>query len=181
MPYTAKQVANEFFELAKRDGSQLTPMQLQKLVYFAYGWYLAITGERLLNERVQAWQWGPVIPSLYGEFKPYGSGPITHPATDYFFEDGTLAFRAERLESGDEAKDSLARQVIGKVWNLYGKYSAAQLSSMTHAANSPWSRYYDENVRGTDIPDDAIREYFQQLAAAQHDRRPAARQPAAAG
>lgn len=181
MPYTAKQVANEFLELAKRDGRQLTPMQLQKLVYFAYGWYLAITGERLLNERVQAWQWGPVIPSLYGDLKPFGSGPITEPATDYFFEDGKLTFRVQRVHSDDEAQDQLARQVIAKVWNLYGKYSAAQLSSMTHAANSPWSRYYDQNVRGTDIPDDAIRAYFQQLATPQHDRRSADQQPAAAG
>jgi uncharacterized phage-associated protein len=174
MPYTAKQVANEFYELAKNDGKQLTPMQVQKLVYFAYGWYLAIAGERLLNERVQAWQWGPVIPSLYGEFKPYGSGPITEPSYEFFFEGGQMKFRPYRICSDDPAKDELARQVIAKVWKIYGKYSASELSSMTHAANSPWSQYYDQNVRGTDIPDAAIRAYFQQIAAPQHARQPVA-------
>jgi uncharacterized phage-associated protein len=174
MPYTAKQVANEFIELAKQERKQLTPMQVQKLVYFAYGWYLAITGERLLNERVQAWQWGPVIPSLYGEFKPYGSGPILEPSHEFFFDNGKLALRVHRLASDEPAKDELARQVIAKVWRIYGKYSASELSSMTHAANSPWSRYYDASVRGTDIPDDAIREYFTHIAAPQNARPTAA-------
>jgi uncharacterized phage-associated protein len=173
MAYSAKQVANEFLELARRDGVQLTPMQVQKLVYFAYGWYLAITGERLLNERVQAWQWGPVIPSLYGEFKPYGSGPITMPSGEVFTEDGKVKIRQYRLNSSNPAQDEFARQLIARVWNIYGKYSAVQLSSMTHAANSPWSKIYDENVRGTDIPDELIKEYFQRIATP-NDKLPAA-------
>jgi uncharacterized phage-associated protein len=172
MAYSAKQVANEFLELAEREDVQLTPMQLQKLVYFAYGWYLAITGERLLNERVQAWQWGPVIPSLYTEFKPYGSGPITAPSGEMFAEDGKIKYRPYRLNSTNPVKDAFARQVIKKVWDIYGKYSAVQLSSMTHAANSPWSQSYDENVRGTDISDDLIKGYFQRIAV-NNDRQPA--------
>jgi uncharacterized phage-associated protein len=173
MPYTAKQVANEFLELAKRDGRKLTPMQLQKLVYFAYGWYLAITGERLLNERVEAWQWGPVIPSLYSEFKPYGSGPITELAADYWFQGPKLTFQYPRISSDDPVKDEFTRKVIAKVWEIYGKYSGIQLSTMTHAANSPWRQSYDENVRGTDIPDDVIKRYFEQVAH-QNARQPAA-------
>ncbi|HEY6339008.1 MAG TPA: type II toxin-antitoxin system antitoxin SocA domain-containing protein [Candidatus Sulfotelmatobacter sp.] len=175
MPYNSKQVANEFLELAKNDGKQLTPMQLQKLVYFAYGWYLAITGERLLDERVEAWQWGPVIPSLYSEFKRYGSDPITEPAYDYYADGLKIGYRPYRLSSDDPARDELARQVITRVWNLYGKYSGSALSSMTHAEDSPWSLSYDKDVRGTDISDDVIKRYFQQLAAQEHAR------PVAAG
>jgi uncharacterized phage-associated protein len=173
MPYTAKQVANEFLELAKRDGRKLTPMQVQKLVYFAYGWYLAITGERLLNERVEAWQWGPVIPSLYSEFKAYGSGPITELAAEYYPQGVTLGFNFPRVASDDPDKDAFALRVIEKVWAIYGKYSGLQLSTMTHAANSPWSQSYDKNVRSTDIPDEVIRQYFQEVAN-QHARQPAA-------
>jgi len=170
MPYTSKQVANEFLELAKRDGRQLTPMQLQKLVYFAYGWYLAITGERLLNERIQAWQWGPVVPSLYGALKIYGSGPITEPTVEPFFEETKMGFRVNRISSDDPQKDDFARRVVAKVWETYGRFNGIQLSSITHAPNSPWSAYYDKDVRGTDIPDEAIAEYFKGLGAAQHDR-----------
>jgi uncharacterized phage-associated protein len=160
MAYTAKQVANEFLTLARRDHVHLTPMQLQKLVYFAYGWYLAITGERLIDELVEAWQWGPVIPSLYHEFKVYGSDPIIVPA-DFVFPP---------LASDDPEKDALARRVISKVWEIYGRYSGVQLSSMTHAANSPWAQTYQQDVKNKDIPDEVIRAYFADLGA--HDRQP---------
>lgn len=69
MPYSAKAVANEFLHLAKDEGRSVTPMQLLKLVYFAYGWYWAFADDRLLDERVQAWKYGPVVPSVYHEFE----------------------------------------------------------------------------------------------------------------
>jgi uncharacterized phage-associated protein len=163
MAYTSKQVANEFIDLAMRDGRQLTPMQLQKLVYFAYGWYLAITGKRLLDERVEAWRWGPVVPSLYSEFKPYGSGPITEPAADFFFDDaGKMSFKTQRI--GNSPDDITAKQIIAKVWQIYGKYTASQLSAMTHEPNSPWSLTEEKDVKGTDIDDQLITNYFRRLA-----------------
>jgi len=140
MAYTSKQVANEFLELAKRDGRQLTPMQLQKLVYFAYGWYLAITGERLIDERVEAWQWGPVIPSLYSAFREYGSDPIDDVPGELYFDGAKIKVRKFPLVSDDPGRDTIARNVIRRVWEIYGKYSASQLSGMTHEPNSPWSR-----------------------------------------
>ncbi len=161
MPYSAKAVANEFLALAKEDGEELTPMQLQKLVYFAYGWYLAITGERLLNERVEAWQWGPVIPSLYSEFKKFGSEPITDMARD-------MTSRPFRVRSGNPLKDGQALMVIKRVWEIYGKYTAAQLSGMTHEPNSPWSRTPEKDIKGTDISDDLIADYFRKLAMNEH-------------
>jgi uncharacterized phage-associated protein len=164
MPYSAKAVANEFLELAKNDGKQLSPMQLQKLVYFAYGWYLAITSKRLLDERVEAWQWGPVIPSLYSEFKHFGSGPITELAMEAILEDRTISFRPYRVRSDNPAEDALAMSVIRKIWEIYGRFSASQLSSMTHAEGSPWSVTPEKDVRGTDISDEVIKRYFEQLA-----------------
>jgi uncharacterized phage-associated protein len=55
MPFDSKAVANEFLKLAEQDGVKLSPMKLLKLVYFAHGWHLALKGEPLLNERVEAW------------------------------------------------------------------------------------------------------------------------------
>src|SRR5260370_13471552 len=99
MPYPAKAVANEFLELAKKDGQQLTQMQLQKLVYFAYGWYLAITGTRLIDERVEAWQWGPVVPSIYKEFKRFRSSSVREPARKVTFRDWKAGFLPSRIPS----------------------------------------------------------------------------------
>src|ERR1700722_6456220 len=138
MPYSAKAVANEFLALAKDDGKQLSPMQLQKLVYFAYGWYLAITGERLLDERVEAWQWGPVVPSLYSEFKRYGSCPITEFARKAVVGGvGGISYQPYRVMSDRPDHDRIAMQIIRKIWEIYGRFSASQLSSMTHAPGTP--------------------------------------------
>ena len=55
-----------------------------------------------------------------------------------------------------------------KIWSVYGGYSATQLSNITHAADTPWSRicaqYQGEIPKRTDIPTDLIREYFVNLS-----------------
>jgi uncharacterized phage-associated protein len=165
MPYSTKAVANEFLELAEQEGKSLTPMQLQKLVYFAYGWYLAITDEYLIDERVEAWQWGPVAPSLYGELKRYGSSFITDKLREVTFRDGKALFVPARIHDElSPEKEAYARQLIRRVWEVYGKYSGSQLSNMTHAPDSPWSLTPNKDIRGTDIPDDLIKAYFHKIA-----------------
>ncbi|MBL8233482.1 MAG: DUF4065 domain-containing protein, partial [Bryobacterales bacterium] len=79
-PYEALAVANRFLALAARDKKPIDHLKLQKLIYFAHGWYLAFTGSPLLTEHVEAWQYGPVIPTVYHQFKRFGSATITSPA-----------------------------------------------------------------------------------------------------
>jgi len=76
-------IANYFIELAKNDANLVSPMKLQKLVYFALGWCLALADKPLINEKVEAWQYGPVVGSLYREFKKYGNEGITSPAVEF--------------------------------------------------------------------------------------------------
>jgi uncharacterized phage-associated protein len=167
MPFSTKAVANEFLTIARKAGKDLTPMKLQKLVYFAHGWFLAVTGKPLISERVQAWQYGPVIQSLYKEFKEYGNEPIITPAAIESGWDGerTRVFVYSLDNSGlKEEEINEARQVIQKVWDLYGGFSAARLSNATHVDGGPWQQVYKEGHRSIEIPDDKIRGYFQGLA-----------------
>ena len=84
MSYSAKAIANYFLGLADAEKKPISHLKIQKLVYIAHGWYLAIKGEPLVgDEYAEAWQYGPVFPSLYHEFKIHGSGHITEPAMDY--------------------------------------------------------------------------------------------------
>lgn len=164
MPYSAKAVANEFLHLAKDEGCKVTPMQLLKLVYFAHGWYLALANDSLIDERVQAWKYGPVIPSVYHEFKLFGNEPITSFATEW----ETVATRGKIGFKRDEPRipecDKVPRDLIRRVWEVYKKYTAIQLSRMTHEPGTPWAETKNREVKGTTIDDERIKDYFAQLA-----------------
>jgi uncharacterized phage-associated protein len=158
--HNPKSIANFFLDLAASKGISLTPMKLQKLVYYAHGWFAGYTGQPLINESVEAWQYGPVIPSLYHEFKGYGSGPVKRKATD-------LATDSDEFEIREvpPPQDAGIRSFLEKIWASYGGYSAVQLSEMTHAADGPWDITWKEcaGMRGTDIPFDRIQAHFKNV------------------
>jgi uncharacterized phage-associated protein len=165
MPYAAVAIANEFIQLAS--GNPLSPMKLQKLVYFAHGWCLALTGQPLISERIEAWQWGPVIPALYQEFK--GSGPITRPAAIIRFvsDTGKIVWSTPSLDDyPDDEQRREAREIIARVLQEYGGFSAIRLSNATHMAGTPWQQVYQEGRRHTIIPDEMIADYFRGLTTA---------------
>lgn len=155
MPFPAKAVANEFLKKSKQLGG-ISPFKIQKLVYFAHGWHLAIYGERLINESVEAWQHGPVIPSLYHEFKEWGRDPIRRLALDYL---GHEEFSAPLIPHSCEK----AHSIIEQVSELYGNLSADQLYTLSHLKGGPWDLAYEEGIRGKDIPDELIKEHFKKL------------------
>lgn len=163
MPFSAAAVANEFLRLAHRDNEEITPLKMQKLVYVAHGWYLAITGQPLLAEQVQAWQYGPVIGSLYQQFKHFGARAITGSAQVYT-QEGYIPAKLDR--EADPAQVDKARAIIERVWREYGKFTAAQLTTWTHTEGSPWSRVLDKEKPERQIPNQWIAEYFANQAVA---------------
>jgi uncharacterized phage-associated protein len=148
-----KAVANFFLKAAEEDGVGLSPMKLQKLVYYAHGWHAGATGEPLINEAVEAWPYGPVIPSLYHEFKKFGAGKIKGLATDF---DGT------DFTSVPPPTDDRIVRFLRSIWKNYGQFTGIRLSEMTHASDSPWDKTWRESngMRGVDIPFETIREHF---------------------
>jgi uncharacterized phage-associated protein len=133
-------------------GIPLTPMKLQKLVYYAHGWNLALTGKPLINENIGAWPYGPVIGSLYKEFKAFGRQKID-----------SLAIDKEGNTFSINENDELTFQLLSKVWETYSKLTAVELSNATHASGSPWSECYQEGHSNT-IDNENIKQYFLKLA-----------------
>ena len=169
MPYDAKAIANYFLELAERDGKEISPLKLQKLIYFAHGWHLAIKNAPLLDDRVEAWEWGPVIPDLYHEFKDFGNGPIKRRATVWKARGTKLSFTEPTIDSYPNTEaNEFAKELVNQVWEVYGKFTAIQLSNMTHSPGSPWeqTRQLSEGRKNTDISDELIGQDFQQKAKA---------------
>lgn len=159
MPHSALAVANYFVTRGVNEGKLVDPMKLQKLVYFAHGWHLAIHGQPLLDERVEAWQYGPVIPSIYHAVKRHGAGPIDFPI-----------FQLARTGPvPPTVTDPGVLRLLGRVWEVYREYSGPDLSKMAHDPQGPWHGVWEGDaqrgkVKGVDIPDGIIREYFVKAA-----------------
>ncbi len=139
--YTSAHIANFFLWRAKKEGINITVMKLLKLVYIAYGWYLALKNDKLFDEEIRAWRYGPVVPSLYHEFKITGSDPIKGYAVGRFFnyEEDTLS-KIPMIERED--KDTIS--ILNIVWREYKNKDGIELSRITHAAGSPWSLAYGD-------------------------------------
>lgn len=155
-PFSPAAVANEILIRAKQDGEPITQIKLMKLVYICHGWHLAIVGRPLLNERVRAWQFGPVLPSLYHEFKRFGSRPIKGLSVELTLESGDDDFLHPRVPGDAE----YAHEVIDQVWSIYGGLSASQLVKLTHADDSPWFEAFDHRERNIVIDDAKIAEHY---------------------
>lgn len=167
MTYSSKAIANYFLELAKDSEELLTPMKLQKLIYFAHGWHLAIYDEPLISETVEAWRFGPVVPSIYHEFKNYGSGTISGFATEFDLNDDDDSLSLTSYIPTINQNDGKVIALLKKIWEIYGKYSGITLSNLTHKDDSPWAKVWSISTpKGTDIPANEIKKYFQELAPA---------------
>jgi uncharacterized phage-associated protein len=66
----AQDVAEYFLTLVDDEaGDSLSNLKLQKLVYYAQGFHLALTEKPLFDEAIEAWEHGPVVPGLYHKLK----------------------------------------------------------------------------------------------------------------
>lgn len=165
MPYPAKTIANFFLEKARQEHLGLTPMKLAKLIYVAHGWSLALNDVPLIDEAVQAWKFGPVIESVYHEFKHFGNDVINSLAIDFLVDPNTGEVLTMPFQVQPDDKHTIA--LLERVWNVYKKYTGIQLSNWSHLPGSPWYRAWYEQ-RGFEKPgqviDDAvIKDYFAQL------------------
>jgi uncharacterized phage-associated protein len=155
-PYTPLAFANEFILKAAPQGAE--HMKLQKLVYYAHGWWLAYNPTSILSESPQVWKHGPVFKSVYHVLKPFGHTPITTIQKDSPFGE------ASRIDETDED----VMQLVDWIFQHYGKYSSWRLSEFTHEKGSPWQLVAQLNgyqvPLGTTIPDSVVKEYFQKLA-----------------
>ncbi len=79
-PYTANQIADWFLGSIDRGaGDSITHLKLQKLIYYAQAWSLALFKTSLFNEDLQAWVHGPVAPSIYRRFSTSGWDALPPP------------------------------------------------------------------------------------------------------
>lgn len=154
-------LANYILQLANERGIDIRPLKLMKLVYIAHGFILALLGRSALNPRfdkVEAWKYGPVIPSVYHSFKSYGKDPIDKPTTIFEpSEDGTdFSITEPMLEDKD------MRAACQVAFLRFCNFSDSELVAILHKPGSPWDVFYEEGKNNT-IPDSATQRYYDVL------------------
>lgn len=134
-------VASYFIWRANQDeefGDNITNLKLQKLVYYAQGFHLALFDEPLFEEPIEAWAHGPVVPELYQIYRDHKANPIPTPE-----------------EFDPEVIEEAVRSLLEDVFGVYGQYSAWGLRNLTHQ-ESPWT----DTPRNGVITHDIMREFF---------------------
>ena len=160
-------VFNHIFDLAKNDGQTLNPMKAIKLVYFAHAWHLGLYKKPLIDEQIEAWQYGTVIPSLYQSLKIYGGGVIRYPIMENQ-SDITLDILRNTFceKNGVAIKGKLEEQeqkLIKTVWNAYKDSTAVQLSNRIHSPGTPWTQVWNNGNCGyhAKISNELIQKYYE--------------------
>jgi uncharacterized phage-associated protein len=150
---SALDVARYLIHLASpeetEDADCLSPLRLQKLLYYAQGWHLAAYGTPLFTGRIEAWTYGPVVREVYQNFRDYRCQGIPP-------------------NQGWEPDNLSARQkaFIRSVWEEYKRYSVTALIDMTHS-EAPWrtARGPLGPSEGSDaeITPESLRSFFEPL------------------
>lgn len=143
MAYKALDIAKKLIFKAQNDepngGERLTNLKLQKLLYYQQGYHLAAFGTPLFSENIEAWMYGPVVPTVYDEFSSYGSSAL--PMVDM------------EMSLGEEEEI-----LFNQVYDAYREFSAIGLMNRTHTER-PWIEATPHD-RGTVIPQSSMAAYF---------------------
>jgi len=132
----------------ERHDDAVTPMQLLKLVYIAHGYMLGEHGEPLLDEPIEAWQYGPVVRSVYDAVRAYRSQPVEHIA-------------GARRWSGQFKVHE--QNIMAEVAEKYGAVNGVRLSAATPKSGTPWSVTWERNGKNSIISNDLIEDFYDRL------------------
>lgn len=140
--YKAMDIAKWFlaYNQDNPEFNDITPLKLQKLLYYAFGTYYALTDKKLFEEPIVAWQHGPVVKNVYQAYRHFKNKPIS-------FDE---VFSYDKFTQED-------KEILESVYDRFGQYSAWKLRNMTHA-EVPWVQTPDNCT----IAPELIKEYFEQ-------------------
>lgn len=111
---TLNSVADYLLCFAQEHGDVMTPLKLQKMVFYADAWYMALNDDKeLIADQFEAWVHGPVARDLYIRFADYKWQPITS--------------EIKCPELPDDVSEHLS-----EIYNVFGRFSAYELEQMTH-------------------------------------------------
>ena len=139
--YSVYDIAEYVIKRCNEQGKSISNLKLQKILYFIQAEFLVRTGEPIFEDAIEAWDFGPVVPGIYVEYRAYGSASIP-----YLDEGKKFPFTQEHTS------------ILDGVIDACSSYSAIQLVEITHK-QAPWRMAYKRSSRKV-ISNDSIKAYF---------------------
>ena len=159
-PYRAAHIANFILDKAEEEGIQdISILKLLKLVYIFFGWVIVIHPRtELFSDPIEAWKYGPVVPSLYYELRRFGKGRIEERATLYDPYDDLEV----KIPTKEDITDLELLETLETLWGSYKDAPAEHLIALTHQQGTPWWNTFD-GTPNKRIPTKLIRDYYAHL------------------
>ncbi|MER8568462.1 DUF4065 domain-containing protein [Mesorhizobium sp. M0924] len=156
MAYDSRYIANLVLDRADAEGLGITNLEINKIIYFLHSTYLANFGSPLIEAKIEAWDYGPVIREIYSEFKSFGSADINTRATKL----DLMSLKRVPVYETIGANDA---DFLYPIIDKYMRLGATKLVNMSHEKGGPWDLVYNASGRsnpGMEISDDLIQRYF---------------------
>mgnify|MGYP000206349708 CR=1 FL=1 len=140
--YNSLSISKYFVRKALETKTPITPYKLEFLVYFAHGWYLAIDGRCLIDEKIEAWKHGPVIVSM-----------------NRFYKDKK---NLKKHSSSEILKESV-QEFLNGIWAYYGHLNEVEMQSLCLEHNTPWDLSYKKSSGHLVIDNEVIKKHYKLL------------------
>ena len=159
MAYDVLEVCRHIINYSNDKNYEISNLKLQKLLYVVQGFFLVDKDKACFDEKIQAWDFGPVVPEAYREYKIYGA--INIPTiTRYFSLNKENLFESEYIEYKDNTIIDDDKTTINEVVDSLSKVSALGLMKWTHEQD-PWKKAYKRG-ENNEISLEDIKEWFKQ-------------------
>lgn len=135
----------------------ISNLKLQKLLYFIQAFFIKCTSDICFREKIEAWEFGPVVPEAYREYKQYGSGNIPRISAYVEINNENIWNSKVREYNSDIIKED-DKQLINMVIDGFADYTATDLVEITHN-QSPWIESYVPYMNN-EITPQMLKEYF---------------------
>jgi len=154
--YDGRAIANFVLDFCESDGRSITHLSLQKVIYFCHVWSLIKLDRPLIKQKFEAWEFGPVLPHVYRDFKSFGDRPVSGRATQIDPMDG----KHRKVEYNFDAEsNSLLRTTV----SFYSRLRPSDLVKLSHVDGGPWHKVWFHGGLinpGMKIDDAAISEFY---------------------
>jgi uncharacterized phage-associated protein len=97
---------------------------------------------------VEAWQYGPVVRSVYQAVRDFRSAPVSQVPN-------------APLEFFNPEEEAIMKEVAG----IYGRADGVTLSAATHQAGTPWSVTWNNQGKNAVISNDMIESFYRWILA----------------